>query len=69
MVVAAGHGEVWIDGELFPVSVGDTVRIPAGVSHATIPAEGTRMELICFFPHPTLSENIETTNISVGGTP
>ena len=67
VVVAAGHGEVWIEGVLHPIEVGDVVRIPIGAAHATIPAEGSRMELVCFFPHPNLSENLENTTINVGG--
>jgi quercetin dioxygenase-like cupin family protein len=63
--VAAGHGEVWLDGERHPVSQGDIVRIPTGAAHATVPADGERMRLICFFPHPDLSENIEDTDITV----
>lgn len=67
MVVASGSGEVWIDGVCSPVSKGDVVHIPAGVAHATIPAEGVEMELVCFFPHPDLSHNIEDTDIQVTG--
>lgn len=63
--VEAGAGEVWIDGVRTPVSAGDIVRIPAGTPHATIPSEGNEMRLVCFFPHPTLSENIEDTTITV----
>ncbi|NND85524.1 MAG: hypothetical protein HKN46_10295, partial [Acidimicrobiia bacterium] len=53
----------WIDGERFPLSPGTTVRIPIGAAHATIPDEGSAMRLICFFPHPDLSENLEDTDI------
>ena len=63
--VEAGAGDVWIDGELHPVVAGDVVRIPRGATHATIPGEGEQMRLICFFPHPTLSENIEDTDTTV----
>lgn len=65
VVVSAGRGEVWLDGERFAITKGDAVRIPAGVAHATIPDVDTRMELICFFPHPNLAENIEETDIHV----
>lgn len=63
--VAAGSGEVWIDGETHAVAAGDTVHIPAGAPHATVPAPGETMRLICFFPHPNLAENIEDTDIEV----
>lgn len=59
VVVSEGSGEVWIDGERFAITKGDVVRIPPGVPHATIPAADSRMELICFFPHPNLVENLE----------
>lgn len=65
VVVAAGHGHAFIDGEWFAVATGDVVRIPAGVPHATVPDEHTQMELVCFFPHPNLSKNIEDTDIEV----
>jgi quercetin dioxygenase-like cupin family protein len=61
--VAAGTGTAWIDGTEHPLSPGTTVRIPAGAPHATIPDEGSAMRLICFFPHPDLSQNIEDTDI------
>ncbi len=63
--VAAGHGDMWMDGHNRPVSTGDIVHIPAGVAHATVPAEGETMRLICFFPHPHLPANIEDTDITV----
>ena len=63
--VAEGHGEAWIDGERHPVAEGDIVHIPTGAAHATIPAQGERMRLVCFFPHPHLAENIEDTDITV----
>ena len=59
--VAAGHGSVWIDGQTHDVRQGDIVHVPVGAAHATIPADGVEMRLICFFPHPDLSENIEDT--------
>ncbi len=65
VVVAAGHGRAWIDGEWFSVATGDVVRIAAGVPHATVPDEHSQMELVCFFPHPNLSKNIEDTDIEV----
>lgn len=63
--VTAGRGEAWIDGDRHPVETGDVVHIPVGAAHATVPAEGERMRLICFFPHPHLPDNIEDTDITV----
>ena len=56
--VIAGSGTLWIDGERIPVEQGDTFLIPAGAKHATLPDEEVDMELICFFPHPDLSQNL-----------
>jgi quercetin dioxygenase-like cupin family protein len=63
--VRAGTGAVWIDGISTPVTEGDMVHIPRGLPHATVPDEGQDMELICFFPHPDLAANIESTDIAV----
>ena len=63
--VAAGTGEVWIDGRTIPIEPGDVVRIPAQTPHATIPDRGVSMRLVCFFPHPDLGRNIEDTDITV----
>ena len=63
--VAAGSGDVWIDGKTHAVTPGDIVHIPVGLPHATVPAPGETMRLVCFFPHPKLSENIEDTDIEV----
>ena len=57
--VLAGDGESWQDGTRTPVRAGDTFVVPTGVPHATIPAPGVTLELLCFFPHPDLSANIE----------
>jgi mannose-6-phosphate isomerase-like protein (cupin superfamily) len=65
LYIRSGSGSVWIDGTLHPVKSGDIVRIPAGAAHATVPDEGIEMELVCFFPHPVLAENIEQTQIEV----
>lgn len=59
--VAEGHGAVWIEGETHDVRQGDVVHVPLGAAHATIPAAGVEMRLVCFFPHPDLSGNIEDT--------
>lgn len=61
--VASGTGMAWIDGAEFALAPGSVIRIPSGAPHATIPDEGSEMRLICFFPHPDLSENIEDTDI------
>lgn len=63
--VEAGSGEVWIEGDRHRVEPGDVVRIPRGAAHATIPYVGQHMRLVCFFPHPTLGENLEDTEIEV----
>ena len=63
--VEAGRGRVWIDDDWYPVSTGDTVRVPAGSAHATLPDDGVEMRLICFFPHPDLATNNEDTDITV----
>jgi quercetin dioxygenase-like cupin family protein len=66
--VLAGRGRVWIDGATEPVGPGDTVHIPRGAAHATVPDPGEHMELVCFFPHPDLTANSETTEIIVTDT-
>lgn len=63
--VVSGTGTVWIDGNRERVGAGDTVRIPAGAAHATVPDPGVAMELVCFFPHPDLAQNSEPTDIDV----
>lgn len=57
--VVAGDGHTWQDGDRTPVTAGDTFVVPTGVPHATIPLPGSHLELVCFFPHPDLSANIE----------
>ena len=56
--VAAGRGTLWVEGERTKIQAGDTFLVPAGSIHATLPDSDSEMELICFFPHPKLSENI-----------
>ncbi len=63
--VVAGRGVVYIDGVWHVVRPRDIVHIPPGATHATVPEDGGEMELICFFPHPNLSDNIEETDIDV----
>lgn len=57
--VLSGTGTAWQDGERRPVGPGDTVLIPQGVHHATLPSPDGPLELLCFFPHPHLADNIE----------
>jgi mannose-6-phosphate isomerase-like protein (cupin superfamily) len=63
--VRRGTGTIYIEGIRNAIGPGDTVYIPPGAAHATIPDSGEEMELICFFPHPRLSENLEETDIDV----
>ncbi len=63
--VRSGTGAVYIDGTFHPVGPGDTVHVPQGAAHATIPEPGVDMELVCFFPHADLRENIEETDTDV----
>lgn len=57
--VLAGTGTAWQDGERSVIGPGDTVVIPTGVAHATLPDPGVTLELLCTFPHPDLRANIE----------
>ena len=57
--VRAGHGTAFISGIPHRVGPGDVIHVPAGALHATIPDPGELVELICFFPHPDLSANVE----------
>lgn len=63
--VVAGKGSVWIKGEVTMVGVGDTVHVPAGILHATVPDPGETMRLVCFLPHPDLVNNAEETDMEV----
>ncbi len=63
--VIRGHGEIWVDGARHRVQAGTWVRIPARAPHATMAAPGEQMELICFFPHPDLEENIEELDLAL----
>jgi quercetin dioxygenase-like cupin family protein len=57
--VAGGHGVAFREGTATPVGPGDIVWIPANAPHATVPNPGSRLELVCFFPHGDLSTNLE----------
>ena len=63
--VRRGTGTVYVEGVRTPVGPGTIVHIPAGTAHATIPDAGAEMELVCFFPHPDLTQNLEETDIDV----
>lgn len=63
--VVTGRGYVWVDGDRKPVQDGDLVHVPTGAAHATVPDPDTEMELLCFFPHPNLTDNISETDIAV----
>jgi quercetin dioxygenase-like cupin family protein len=59
MHVTRGRGVLWEAGAGQRFEQGDTALVAAGVPHATVPDVGTEMELVCFFPHPDLNDNIE----------
>ena len=63
--VVKGSGHIWLDGQRLDVEAGDIVHVGTGLAHATVPDSGVKMELMCFFPHPNLSENIVNTDIAV----
>ena len=63
--VRTGRATAFVDGTPHRIGPGDVMHIPAGVPHATIPEHGERVELICFFPHPDLSQNLEATDIQL----
>lgn len=57
--VLAGHGNLWLDGEFYAIAQGDSILIPRGVPHATIPELESFMQLLCVFPTSDFSSNIE----------
>jgi quercetin dioxygenase-like cupin family protein len=57
--VAEGEGRVWEDDHASPVAAGDLVVIPTGRAHATVCTGRSELVLVCFFPHPDLSHNLE----------
>ena len=63
--VGSGHGTAFISGIPHRVGPGDVLHIPAGALHATIPDAGELVELVCFFPHPDLSQNLEESDIEL----
>ena len=64
-MVLEGRGCIWWDGEFHDVRPGDTVFLPKGVPHATVPTGGAPMRLLCFFPRANLAENIVELDIRV----
>jgi quercetin dioxygenase-like cupin family protein len=57
--VVEGKGHFWENGRARRVGEGDCVLVAPGVPHATIPDRDAGMKLVCFWPHPDLSSNIE----------
>ena len=57
--VAQGQGRVWEGDSGHEVVTGDLVLIPPGVAHATVCTGASDLVLVCFFPHPDLSRNLE----------
>jgi (2R)-sulfolactate sulfo-lyase subunit alpha len=56
--VLAGSGHHRQGSEERRVGRGDVVLVPAGVPHCTTAEPGSALELVCFFPHPDLKQNI-----------
>lgn len=57
--VAEGEGRVWEGDDARRVFAGDLVVVPPGVAHATVCTGPSDLVLVCFFPHPNLSRNLE----------
>jgi quercetin dioxygenase-like cupin family protein len=57
--VAAGQGRVWEGDHANHLVAGDLVVVPPGVAHATVCTGRSELVLVCFFPHPDLSQNLE----------
>jgi quercetin dioxygenase-like cupin family protein len=57
--VAEGAGRLWEDENVTAVRAGDVALIPPGTRHATVCRGPSDLVLVCFFPHPDLSANIE----------
>lgn len=57
--VVEGSGHFWENGRARRVSEGDCVLVAPGVPHATVPDRDAGMKLVCFWPHPDLTSNIE----------
>ena len=57
--VVSGEGTAWEDGVPTAVGAGDLVVVPQGVPHATVATGTSELVLVCFFPHPDLTSNLE----------
>jgi quercetin dioxygenase-like cupin family protein len=57
--VAEGNGRIWEGEHATVVGAGDVAAIPPGVPHATVCTGRSELVLVCFFPHPDLSGNLE----------
>lgn len=56
--VVEGTGTAWEGDEPTEVGPGDLLVVPRGVPHATVATGPGDLVLVCFFPHPDLSENL-----------
>ncbi len=57
--VVSGAGTAWEGDRATAVTAGDLIVIPAGTPHATVATGEDDLVLVCFFPHPDLSANLE----------
>jgi quercetin dioxygenase-like cupin family protein len=57
--VVSGSGTAWEDDVPVRVGPGDLLVVPPGVPHATVASGTSELVLVCFFPHPDLTANIE----------
>lgn len=57
--VAEGNGRIWEGEHATPVGAGDVAAISPGTPHATVCTGRSELVLVCFFPHPDLSGNLE----------
>lgn len=57
--VVEGQGRYWEADVATDVTAGDLVVVPPGVPHATVCTRGSSLVLVCFFPHPSLADNLE----------
>jgi quercetin dioxygenase-like cupin family protein len=57
--VVEGTGTAWEDDVATPVGAGDLLVVPPGVPHATVASGTSDLVLVCFFPHPDLTGNIQ----------
>ena len=50
--VLEGEGEIWMDGDTFAVTQGDSVFYPPGSKHTVRNTGDTTLALLCFFSTP-----------------